>query len=196
MSYSIFRWQLIALALFTAVAANAQPVITVSDEQLPDFREVCTGHFSGEQFYEVSAEQLSSPLILQAGEPFRISLHCYEGFTDSLSLPAVDGEVAPTRIYVRLFPETTGVFESDIIHYSDDTEDIPLPVSGTGIDTTVPEAYYETATGTGSELKTQLYGIIEGHSVQSYSALWTHFEVTDATFDGYVWDIYADIPCE
>ncbi len=196
MSYSIFRWQLIALVLFMSVAAGAQPVITVSDEQLPDFREVYTGHFSDEQFYEVSAEQLQSPLILQAGEPFRISLDCHEGFTDSLSLTADDGEVASTRIYVRLFPETTGVFEGDIIHYSDETEDIPLSVSGTGIDTTVPEAYYEAATGTGSELKTQLYGIIEGHSVQSYSALWTHFTVTDATFDGYVWDIYADIPCE
>ncbi len=52
--------------------------------------------------------------------------------------------------------------------------------------------YYNTATGTGYTLKTQLYDIIKGHSDQGYGALWTFYQTADVRSDGFVWDIYAD----
>ncbi|MEM9982855.1 MAG: endonuclease, partial [Bacteroidota bacterium] len=57
----------------------------------------------------------------------------------------------------------------------------------------IPEGYYVTAEDkSGYELKTALYNIIRGHTVQSYNALWGHFEATDRRADGKVWDMYAD----
>jgi endonuclease I len=57
-----------------------------------------------------------------------------------------------------------------------------------------PAGYYDSATGTGYTLKTQLYNIIKGHTVRSYDQLWTDFYSTDRKTNGYVWDIYSDKP--
>lgn len=43
-----------------------------------------------------------------------------------------------------------------------------------------PASYYNTATGTGSTLKTQLNDIIDGHTVVSYDSARTALQVTDA----------------
>lgn len=58
----------------------------------------------------------------------------------------------------------------------------------------VPAGYYNTAAGTGAELKTQLYKIISGHKAVSYDYLWTAFQKTDAKPNGRVWDMYSDNP--
>ncbi|MCK5399754.1 endonuclease, partial [bacterium] len=58
-----------------------------------------------------------------------------------------------------------------------------------------PPGYYDSAAGlSGSDLKTALYGIINGHTVVSYDSLWTHFQATDKKANGKVWDMYSDIP--
>ena len=59
---------------------------------------------------------------------------------------------------------------------------------------TIPAGYYNTATGSGATLKTQLYNIIKNHTARSYDNLWTDFQTTDDKADGKVWDIYTDIP--
>lgn len=56
----------------------------------------------------------------------------------------------------------------------------------------IPNGYYNTATGTGSTLKTQLYNIIKGHTAVSYDGLWTAFQTTDDKPDGKVWDMYSN----
>lgn len=57
----------------------------------------------------------------------------------------------------------------------------------------VPNGYYDDATGyKGASLKTALYGIIKGHTVRSYSQLWTDMQSTDAREDGKVWDMYSN----
>lgn len=56
----------------------------------------------------------------------------------------------------------------------------------------IPVGYYNTATGTGAALKTQLYDIIKDHTVTSYDYLWTAFETTDKRVDNKVWDIYSN----
>ncbi len=185
---------LIFLLKLLTLQAFAQPKVSLPDEGMPDFREVYTGYFSDVQFYVLVAEDAESNLVLKAEGPFRISLGCYEGFTDSLLIDAEKGKIEET-IYVRFFPESTGHFEGEIKHISGNNVVASLALSGRGIETSIPDGYYDAATGNGSELKTRLHSIIRGHNVQSYSSLWEHFYVTDATFGGYVWDIYSDIPC-
>lgn len=61
----------------------------------------------------------------------------------------------------------------------------------------IPPGYYNTATGSGATLKTQLYSIIvNGHSPLIYDNLWTAFKTTDDVNNAgvYVWDMYSDIP--
>ena len=56
----------------------------------------------------------------------------------------------------------------------------------------IPAGYYNAAAGlTGAPLKTALYNIIKGHTVQSYP-LWTWYDNTDLRTDGKIWDIYSD----
>ncbi len=56
----------------------------------------------------------------------------------------------------------------------------------------IPAGYYDSATGTGYTLKTQLYNIIKNPNVTSYSGLWTAFETTDDRDNGKVWDMYSN----
>ncbi len=56
-----------------------------------------------------------------------------------------------------------------------------------------PVGYYNSATGTGYTLKTQLHQIlINTHNPQAYSTHWTFFEAADVLPNGKVWDIYAN----
>lgn len=59
----------------------------------------------------------------------------------------------------------------------------------------IPPGYYEEATGLyGTDLQQALHDIIDGHSGVNYTQLWGLFEETDQKPNGYVWDIYSDIP--
>lgn len=54
-------------------------------------------------------------------------------------------------------------------------------------------SYYQSAAGlSGAALKSQLQVIISsGHSVQSYSGLWTCYDESDMTPGGKIWDMYS-----
>jgi endonuclease I len=68
-------------------------------------------------------------------------------------------------------------------------------LSSIGIFAQIPEGYYNSVAGLSSyELKSALHEIIDNHSSQTYTALWSHFEKTDKKADGSVWDMYSDIP--
>lgn len=59
----------------------------------------------------------------------------------------------------------------------------------------IPDGYYNDATGTGYILKTQLYHIIKDHTSVSYTpGVWDAFYTTDVRLDGFVWDMYSDVP--
>ena len=56
----------------------------------------------------------------------------------------------------------------------------------------IPSGYYNSATGTGYTLKTQLFNIINPHTIVSYSpGLWNLYPLSDVRADGKVWDIYT-----
>lgn len=63
---------------------------------------------------------------------------------------------------------------------------------------TIPTGYYNTATGTGYTLKTQLYNIIKGHTDQGYNGLYTTYVTSDRDYyfenDGTVLDMYSENP--
>ena len=59
----------------------------------------------------------------------------------------------------------------------------------------IPPGYYDDAEGLyDEELRTALYNIISPHVVRSYSSLWEYFFDTDQKENGYVWDMYSDVP--
>ncbi|MCX6269408.1 MAG: endonuclease [Bacteroidetes bacterium] len=59
----------------------------------------------------------------------------------------------------------------------------------------IPPNYYTPANGlTGTALQQALHDIIDNHTVVSYNSLWTWFKQTDKKANGYVWDMYSDIP--
>ena len=62
----------------------------------------------------------------------------------------------------------------------------------------IPSGYYNTATGTGYTLKTQLYNIIKGHTDNGYGGLYTTYQTSDVDNfyenDGSVLDMYSENP--
>ncbi|MBF7090768.1 endonuclease [Flavobacterium sp. ALJ2] len=62
----------------------------------------------------------------------------------------------------------------------------------------IPSGYYNTATGTGYTLKTQLYNIIKGHTDNGYAGLYTTYQTSDIDNfyenDGSVLDMYSENP--
>lgn len=62
----------------------------------------------------------------------------------------------------------------------------------------IPTGYYDSATGTGYTLKTQLYNIIKGHTDNGYAGLYTTYATSDIDNfyenDGSVLDMYSENP--
>lgn len=62
----------------------------------------------------------------------------------------------------------------------------------------IPAGYYNTATGTGYTLKTQLYNIIKGHTDKGYAGLYTTYQTSDRDYyyenDGTILDMYSENP--
>lgn len=56
----------------------------------------------------------------------------------------------------------------------------------------IPPGYYNTATGTGYTLKTQLFNIINDHNDQGYAGLYVTYQTSDSRSNGKVWDMYSD----
>jgi endonuclease I len=62
----------------------------------------------------------------------------------------------------------------------------------------IPSGYYNSATGSGYTLKTQLYNIIKGHTDNGYAGLYTTYQTSDIDNfyenDGTVLDMYSEKP--
>jgi len=62
----------------------------------------------------------------------------------------------------------------------------------------IPAGYYNSATGTGYTLKTQLYNIIKGHTDNGYDGLYTTYQTSDRDYyyenDGSILDMYSENP--
>ncbi|WP_165784007.1 endonuclease [Flavobacterium alvei] len=62
----------------------------------------------------------------------------------------------------------------------------------------IPAGYYNSATGTGYTLKTNLYNIIKGHTDNGYDGLYVTYQASDRDYyyenDGTVLDMYSENP--
>ncbi|RTY87672.1 endonuclease [Flavobacterium sp. RSP15] len=62
----------------------------------------------------------------------------------------------------------------------------------------IPSGYYNTATGTGYTLKTQLYNVIKGHTDNGYGGLYTIYQTSDRDYyfenDATILDMYSENP--
>jgi endonuclease I len=59
----------------------------------------------------------------------------------------------------------------------------------------IPTGYYNAAQGlSGDTLKQVLHNIIKNHTSISYTSLWTAYKKTDKKINGFVWDMYSDLP--
>ncbi len=62
----------------------------------------------------------------------------------------------------------------------------------------IPAGYYNTATGTGYTLKTQLYNIIKDHTNNGYDGLYDTYQTSDRDYfyenDGTILDMYSERP--
>ncbi len=184
------------LLVLSGFQVTASGSISVSQSQLPYFKGVYQGNFSDVQFYYVQGQSLSQHLQISVEGDFKISLDCHEGYASSITLNPTGGNVPSTRVFVRFFPQSLGTKNGTITHSSGAATIRTVSVSGSGIASNVPGGYYNSANGSGSQLKTQLHNIVNNHTVLAYSSLWGHFQRTDATFSGNVWDMYSDIPCQ
>lgn len=170
--------------------------ITLTPEYMYDFREVYVGMQSDVQFYRINASGAHHPLKIEVEKPFAISLDCHSGYSQALHIETDNGLISGKRIFVRFFPAKTGPDSAIIRHIYPDADTLSMTLKGSGTHQAIPEEYYAEAVSTGSMLKTELHHIIKDHQIQTYASIWSHFESTDATFDGMVWDIYSDIPCD
>jgi endonuclease I len=76
---------------------------------------------------------------------------------------------------------------------------IAMVLIAIGVFAQAPANYYNNATGSGYELKTQLYNIIRaGHTTRSYRELYECYETSDRDYiyenDGTILDIYSENP--
>lgn len=70
-----------------------------------------------------------------------------------------------------------------------------LLISAVTLTAQVPSGYYDGTDGlVGDDLKAALHDIIKNDSHLSYNGLWNAYKVTDKKPNGYVWDIYSDVP--
>lgn len=142
-------------ALDNISITGSNPVLTVEPSELTDFEQEL-GTPSPTQTFEVSGLNLSGDIDLSVTGDYEISLTADAGFTNTLSIGQVDGNVEGTTIYVRL----NGVNEADpsdgeVTVSSLNTEDEVVVlagkiIEGCTIDVSVEEVdYVLTANATG-----------------------------------------------
>ncbi len=173
------------------MGGGAAPSITTSVTSL-NFEKVYSGYSSRPQSYTVTGVNLTGNITVTAPTGIQLATSCGGTFGSSVNLTQSGGTVNST-VYAKY---TGGTGSSNITHASAGATTKNVSISETATSTNLPGTYYNTATGTGATLKTNLKNIVTtGHSADSYTKLWTHFQTTDARPDGKVWDIYTDIPC-
>jgi endonuclease I len=188
---------LATLVLLSISAILYAGTITKSVSSLYSFGNVYSYHSSTSQRYTVSATSLTATLLITADNGFEVSTTYLYGYSKSISITPISGSVSTTTIFVRFSPSATGAASGNIVNSSIGSTTQNVSVSGTGIAWAIPTSpsnYYNTASGTGATLKTNLYNKILGHTATGYTpGVWNAFYTTDVQPNGKVWDIYSTL---
>ncbi|MDX9695151.1 MAG: choice-of-anchor D domain-containing protein [Bacteroidales bacterium] len=108
------------------------PIIQINSNQL-DFGDVYLGQISDEQEYIVSGSGLTENISISVPYGFQISTSSGAGFTNTLSLNQIGGDVSATTIYVRFIPTAKKVYNESIIHISAGATQRIISVTGEGV---------------------------------------------------------------
>jgi uncharacterized protein YdeI (BOF family) len=103
--------------ILTFGGASNTPSINVTADSIKGFSSN-QGTTSTSKSYIVSAGKLTNDVALTAPAGFEISTNSLTGYTSSLTIPHVNGEVPSTSIYIRLDGKTVGTFSGNITHVS------------------------------------------------------------------------------
>lgn len=115
--------------------------------------------------------------------------------TGATVLAAARSAANHAQVTLTVTPLATGMHTLT----ANDVEDLfGNPIAGGTIDfpfEPAPPGYYDSAEGLeGTPLRAALHAIIDAHTVVSYADTWLAFYTTDDRPDGFVWDIYSDVP--
>jgi endonuclease I len=162
--------------------------------ELYDFKEVVVGNTSDVQFFYLSAGELLNDLVITAPAGFGVSVDCQQGFAAALTIPLSEGGFNDKQVFVKFVPAEVKDYNGSLLIQSGEDEG-SLLVSGSGINSNIPDGYYDTATGQKKELMTQLHRIVREHHKLYYSQIWTIIGSADRQFNDKIWDVYSSLPC-
>ncbi|MDD2331609.1 MAG: hypothetical protein PHI68_03030, partial [Candidatus Cloacimonetes bacterium] len=84
------------------------PELTVTPDSLPDFGHVALGHHSAPCHITVSGQNLVDMVSFSCGQGFQLSLSETGDYGNEVILYPTDYILAPTNVYIRFSPTTTG----------------------------------------------------------------------------------------
>lgn len=113
------------------------PTITLSKASI-NFGNRQVGTNSADSVYVVSGQGLSGDITITAPTDYAITLTSGSGYTSTLTLTQVAGNVANTNVFVRYSPTAAGLNAASITHTSAGGNNPNLSVSGTGVSCTPP----------------------------------------------------------
>ncbi len=192
--YQLDYWFIDDITITTVQAVTA--TMNVSATTLPSFGNVNQNYSSSKQYFGVSGSGLTGNITITAPTGFLVAKNCNDTFSSVISISPVSGNVPYTRVWVKYNPSVLGNSSGNITVATTGVTSKTVAVSGTCVSSAIPSNYYITATGSGASLKTQLHNIIKIHTKRSYTNLWTDFQTTDKKYNGKVWDMYSDKPCD
>lgn len=192
--YQLDYWFIDDITITSVQSVTAS--MSVSATTLPSFGNVNQNYSSSRQYFGVSGSGLTGNITVTAPAGFLLAKNCNDTFSSGISISPVSGNVPYTRIWVKYNPSVLGNSAGNITVATAGVTSKTIAVSGTCISSAIPSNYYITATGSGASLKTQLHNIIKVHTKRSYTNLWTDFQTTDKKYNGKVWDMYSDKPCD
>jgi len=175
---------------------SGSPMVAVSQTSF-NYDNVYTGTFqSAPIYYTVRGKNLTADITINAHAGYEVSTSCTSGFASSITLSPTGGTIGETDVFAIFNPTSYGAFTGDFSHTSAGATTQNISVNETNVSSNLPGTYYSTAVSTGAALKTELYNIIKGHTVETYDALYVHFETTDDKPNtGKIWDMYSDVAC-
>jgi len=155
------------------ILQSTAPQITLSQNAL-SFTQV-SGVPSQSQFVTVSGSNLLGNVSLTAPTNFEISLASTSGFTSTLNLTPVSGNLVSTPIYVRLNSASTGSFTGNLAITSSGVTAQNVALTGNCVNPTLTNPTPLAVTDTNSySVLTQWDNTNNGGVYPANMALWSH----------------------
>ncbi len=175
--------------------SNFAGSISTSIYSLPSFGNCVLNMTSSAQNFTILGFGLSSSVIVDVPDGFEISTVSNKNFScKPLTIRAI-ANVVNLILYVRATPSLIGIYNNTLHISSIGSNSASVNVSCSGVSNIIPSSgsnYYAGFNGlSGANLKSALYYKILGHTVISYSNLWSYYSATDVFYNGNLWDIYS-----